>query len=49
MSKKKLINEIEEYKDLIDSRLTSEKEKEQERNALIAARERRFKERPESD
>ncbi|MDT0650789.1 hypothetical protein [Autumnicola edwardsiae] len=49
MSKKGFNNEIEEYKELIDSRLTSEKEKEQERNALIAARQKRFRERPESE
>lgn len=51
MSKKELINEMEEFKDLIDSRVISdkEKEKEQERNGLIAAREKRFRERSESE
>lgn len=49
MSKKDMINELEQFKDLIDSRTIPEKEKEEDRKALLAAREKRFKIRPESE
>ena len=49
MSKKDMNNELEQFKYLIDSRVISGKEKEEDRKALLAAREKRFKTSTESE
>lgn len=49
MSNKKLNNELEEFKFLIDSRVLSNKEKRDEREAILRAREKRFSNRSENE